>query len=49
MINLIRDILTTTKNANILKLVSDGLVYMTNFMKEDHKGGSVLTIVIQLA
>ena len=49
MINLIRDILSTTKNANILKSVSDGLVYMTNFMKEDDKGGSVLTIVIQMA
>ena len=49
MINLIRDILSTTKNENILKSVSDGLVYMTNFMKEDDKGGSVLTIVIQMA
>ena len=49
MINLIREILSTTKNANILKSVSDGLVYMTNFMKEDDKGGSVLTIVIQMA
>ena len=49
MINLIRDILSTTKNGNILKIVSDGLVYMTNFMKEDDKGGSVLTIVIQMA
>ena len=38
MINLIRDILSTTKNGNILKIVSDGLVYMTNFMKEDDKG-----------
>ena len=49
MINLIREILSTTKNANILKSVSDGLVYMTNFMKEDDKGGYVLTIVIQMA
>ncbi len=49
MINLIREILSTTKNPNILKSVSDGLVYMTNFMKDDDKGGSVLTIVIQMA
>ena len=49
MINLIREILNMTKNANILGLVGDGLVYMTQFMKEDDKGGSVLTIVIQMA
>jgi serine/threonine-protein phosphatase 4 regulatory subunit 1 len=49
MINLIRDILSKTKNANILKLVSEGLVYMTQFMKEDDKGGKVLIIVIQMA
>ena len=49
MINLIKETLSTTKSANILKLVSDGLVYMTNFMKEDDKGGSILTIVIQMA
>ena len=49
MINLIRDTLSSTKNVNILKSVSDGLVYMTNFMKEDDKGGSILTIVIQMA
>ena len=49
MINLIREILNMTKNANILGLVGDGLVYMTPFMKEDDKGGRVLTIVIQMA
>ena len=37
MVNLIRDILSKTKNATILKLVSEGLVYMTQFMKEDDK------------
>ena len=49
MINLIREILNITKNVNILKLVSDGLVYMTQFMKEDDKGENILTIVIQMA
>ena len=49
MINLIRETLSSTKNSNILKSASDGLVYMTNFMKEDDKGGYVLTIVIQMA
>ena len=49
MINLIHDILSKTQNENILKSVSEGLVYMTNFMKEDDKGGSELTIVIQMA
>ena len=49
MVNLIRDILSKTKNATILKLVSEGLVYMTQFMKEDDKGGKVLIIVIQMA
>ena len=49
MINLIRDTLSNTKNNEILKLCSEGLVYMTNYMKEDDKGGSVLTIVIQMA
>lgn len=49
MINLIHDILSKTQNENILKSVSEGLVYVTNFMKEDDKGGSVLTIVIQMA
>ena len=49
MVNLIRDILSKTKNATILKSVSEGLVYMTQFMKEDDKGGKVLIIVIQMA
>ena len=49
MINLIHDILSKTQNENILKSVSEGLVYMTNFMKEDDKGGSELKIVIQMA
>jgi serine/threonine-protein phosphatase 4 regulatory subunit 1 len=49
MINLIRETLSNTKNSNILKSASDGLVYMTNFMKNDDKGGYVLTIVIQMA
>ena len=49
MIKIIQEILNKTKSANIIKLVSNGLVYMTNFMKEDDKGGSVLTIVIQMA
>ena len=49
MINLIRETLSNTKNTEILKLCAEGLVYMTNYMKEDDKGGSVLTIVIQMA
>ena len=49
MIKIIQEILNTSKSANIMSLVSKGLVYMTNYMKEDDKGGSVLTVVIQMA
>ena len=49
MINLIRETLSNTKNSNILNTASDGLVYMTNFIKNEDKGGYVLTIVIQMA
>ncbi len=31
------------------KTIYDGLVYMTNFIKNEHKGESVLTIVIKMA
>jgi len=37
------------KNPNLVKSISDGLVYMTNFIKDEHKGESVLTIVIKMA
>ena len=55
MINLICDFLTNNpnniykKNPNLVKSLSDGLVYMTNFIKDKHKGESVLTIVIKMA
>ena len=55
MINLICDFLTNNpkkkkkKNPNLVKSLSDGLVYMTNFIKDEHKGESVLTIVIKMA
>ena len=49
MINIIRDILSKTKNSNIMKALSDGLVYMTKFMKEEDKGGCILNIGIQMA
>ena len=37
------------KGSNLVKTISDGLVYMTNFIKNEHKGESVLTIVIKMA
>ena len=49
MITLIREILSKTSNKDILDTVSEGLIYMTKFMKDDDKGGSVLTIVIMMA
>ena len=54
MINLIGEFLTNNnsiykKNLNLVKSISDGLVYMTNFIKNEHKGESVLTIVIKMA
>ena len=54
MINLICEFLTNNnniykKNLNLVKSISDGLVYMTNFIKDEHKGESVLTIVIKMA
>jgi serine/threonine-protein phosphatase 4 regulatory subunit 1 len=55
MINLICDFLTNNpnniykKNQNLVKSLSDGLVYMTRFIKDEHKGESVLTIVIKMA
>ena len=54
MITLCGDILTKNnniykKNPNLVKSISDGLVYMTNFIKDEHKGESVLTIVIKMA
>jgi serine/threonine-protein phosphatase 4 regulatory subunit 1 len=49
MISLIGDIFSNTTNINILKSVSDGLVYMTKYMKDEDKGDNVLKIVIQMA
>ena len=54
MIKLIGDFLTNNsniykKNMNLVTSISDGLVYMTKFIKDEHKGESVLTIVIKMA
>ena len=54
MINLICDYLTKNnniykKNLNLVKTICDGLVYMTSYIKDEHKGESVLTIVIKMA
>ena len=49
MISLIGEVFNNTTNMNILKQVSDGLVYMTKYMKEEDKGEAVLRIVIQMA
>ena len=49
MITLIGEVFNNTKNMTILKQVSDGLVYMTKYMKEADKGEAVLRIVIQMA
>ena len=55
MINLIGEFLANNpnniykKNQNLVKNLSDGLVYMTNYIKDEHKGESVLTIVIKMA
>ena len=49
MIKLISEIFNTTKSIGILKSASDGLVYMTKYMKENDKGEAVLRIVIQMA
>ena len=49
MISLIGEVFNKITNMNILKQVSDGLVYMTKYMKEADKGEAVLRIVIQMA
>jgi serine/threonine-protein phosphatase 4 regulatory subunit 1 len=54
MIKLIGDFLTNNssiykKNLNLVTSISDGLVYMTKFIKDEDKGESVLTIVIKMA
>ena len=55
MINLICDYLTKNnnnifkKNLGLVKSICDGLVYMTQFIKDEDKGESVLTIVIKMA
>ena len=49
MISLISEIFSTSTNTSLLKSVSDGLVHMTKYMKEEDKGGCVLKIVIQMA
>ena len=54
MINLISEFLTNNsniykKNPNLVKSISEGLVYMAKFIKDEHKGESMLTIVIKMA
>ena len=49
MIKLINDVTSNTTNAELLKTVSNGLIYMTKFMKEKDKGDHVLKIVIQMS
>jgi len=49
MVSLIGEVFNKITNMNILKQVSDGLVYMTKYMKEADKGEAVLRIVIQMA
>ena len=49
MISLIGETFSNITNITILKSVSDGLVYMTKFMKEEDKGDNVLKIVMQMA
>jgi len=54
MINLISEFLTNNnniykKNMNLVKSICEGLVYMTTYIKDEHKGESVLTIVIKMA
>ena len=49
MIKLINDVTSNTSNAELLKTVSNGLIYMTKFMKEKDKGDHVLKIVIQMS
>ena len=54
MINLISEFLTNEtniykNNLDLVKSISNGLVYMTHFIKDIHKGESVLTIVIKMA
>ena len=46
MASLLGDILINYNSINILKLVSDGLVHMTKYMKETDKGDCILKIVI---
>ena len=49
MINLLCEFLTNRKNAELLKSCSDDLVYITKYIKDEHKGESVLTIVLKMA
>ena len=49
MINLLSEILSKNNDVNILGLASNGLLYMTKFIKEDDKAGTVLTLVIGMA
>jgi hypothetical protein len=37
------------KNVNLVKTVCDRLVYIINYKKDEHKGKSVLAIVIKIA
>ena len=49
MIKLINDVLSSSSNIELLKEVSNGLVHMTKYMKEDDKGEHVLKIVLQMS
>ena len=48
MINIISEILIKTKNDKVLKLVADGLIYMTQYIKEEDMAETVLTAVIRM-
>ena len=48
MINIISEILVKTKNDKVLKLVADGLIYMTQYIKEEDMAETVLTAVIRM-
>ena len=37
------------KNPNLVKLISNGLIYLSKYIKDDDRGESILTIVIKMA
>ena len=49
LVNLIREVLANTKDQSTLKLVGDGLVFMTKTMEEEDKGNIILPVVIGMA